>query len=166
MLKLPDIPIFTIFVSLIHFVVFKPNLIPMKRKFLWISGLVILIALFAFMWWRYYFVFGEGVKAGTLNFVVKKGYVFKTWEGRLIQEGFTTPTPGSMQSNEFEFSVTNDSIAVVLERSGGKFVELRYKEFLHPLPWRGMSNYVVTEILEVGDSSRKLNNMIPQQGVN
>lgn len=138
----------------------------MKHKFLWISGLVILIALFAFMWWRYYFVFGEGVKAGTLNFVVKKGYVFKTWEGRLIQEGFNTPTPGAMQSNEFEFSVTNDSIAVVLERSGGKFVELRYKEYLHPLPWRGMSNYVVTEILEVGDSNRQLNKVIPQQGIN
>jgi len=49
----------------------------MKRKFLWISGLIVLIVLFAFMWWRYYFVFGEGVKAGTLNFVVKKGYVFR-----------------------------------------------------------------------------------------
>lgn len=137
----------------------------MKSKYIWIITLLVLLVLAGFGWWRYYFVFGEGVKAGTLNFVVKKGYVFKTWEGRLIQEGFKTPTPGAMQSNEFEFSITSDSIAEVLERSGGKFVELRYKEYLNALPWRGMSNYVVTEILEVGDVNRQLNRVIPQQQV-
>ncbi len=123
----------------------------MKRKTVVIAGIVILVILAVFLWWRYYFVFGEGVKAGNLNFFVKKGYVFKTWEGRLIQEGFKTPAPGAMQSNEFEFSVKNDSIAAILERSGGRFVELRYKEYLNPLPWRGMSNYVVIEILELGN---------------
>lgn len=132
----------------------------MKRKIFWIGGLIVIILLAVFIWWRYYFVFGEGVKAGTLNFVVRKGYVFKTWEGRLIQEGFKTPTPGAMQSNEFEFSITNDSIAKVLELSGGKFVELRYKEFLHTLPWRGMSNYVITDVLVIQDA-RPLNNKIP-----
>lgn len=132
----------------------------MKRKTLWIGGLIILVLLTVFIWWRYFFVFGEGVKAGTLNFVVRKGYVFKTWEGRLIQEGFKTPTPGAMQSNEFEFSITNDSIAKELERSGGKFVELRYKEYLHALPWRGMSNYVITDVLVIQES-RTLNNKIP-----
>ncbi|MCK7540531.1 MAG: hypothetical protein MZV63_61380 [Marinilabiliales bacterium] len=75
-------------------------------------------------WWRHYFVFGEGVKAGDLNYLVRKGYIFKTWEGRLIQTGFKTPTPGAIQSNEFEFSITNDSLALVLERASGKFVEL------------------------------------------
>jgi len=124
-----------------------------KRKTIVIAGIIVVLILAVFLWWRYYFVFGEGVKAGTLNFVVRKGYVFKTWEGRLIQEGFKTPTPGAIQSNEFEFSVSNDSIAAVLERSGGRFVELRYKEYLHPLPWRGMSNYVVIEILELKSES-------------
>ncbi len=132
----------------------------MKRKIFWIGGLIVIILLAVFIWWRYYFVFGEGVKAGTLNFVVRKGYVFKTWEGRLIQEGFKTPTPGAMQSNEFEFSITNDSIAKVLELSGGKFVELRYKEFLHTLPWRGMSHYVITDVLVIQEA-RPINNKIP-----
>jgi hypothetical protein len=134
----------------------------MKRRTIIIISVIIIVILAVFLWWRYYFVFGEGVKAGTLNFVVKKGYVFKTWEGRLIQEGFKTPAPGSMQSNEFEFSVKSDSIAGVLERSGGRFVELRYKEYLHPLPWRGMSNYVVTEILMVDDRLNTKPGTIPQ----
>ncbi len=128
------------------------------KKILGIVLLIVVIVLAVIIWWRYYFVFGEGVKAGNLNFFVKKGYVFKTYEGRLIQDGFKSTTPGALQSNEFEFSVTNDSIAAILERNSGKEVELRYKEYLHPLPWRGMSNYVVIEVLkaENKDSSGKL----------
>jgi len=122
--------------------------IPMK-KFLQITTVIVLIAIGIIFWWRYYFVFGEGVKAGNLNFLVRKGYVFKTWEGRVIQTGFKTNVPGQIQSNEFNFSITNDSIAQILERAGGSDVELRYKEYLHPLPWRGMTNYVVVEILSV-----------------
>jgi len=123
------------------------------KKFLKIVLPVLIIILVAVFWWRYYFVFGEGVKAGNLNFVVRKGYIFKTWEGRIIQEGFKTPSPNQMQSNEFEFSILDDQIAQVLERYSGKFVELRYKEYLNAIPWRGNSNYIVTEILKVEDSA-------------
>ncbi len=119
------------------------------KKYIRIALIVLTLVLVIGFWWRYYFVFGEGVKAGNLNFFVKKGYVFKTYEGRLIQSGFKTATPGAMQSNEFEFSVTNDSLALLLERCSGKEIELRYKEYLHPLPWRGMSNYLVIELLKV-----------------
>jgi hypothetical protein len=119
------------------------------KKYIRIALIILILALVIGFWWRYYFVFGEGVKAGNLNFFVKKGYVFKTYEGRLIQSGFKTATPGAMQSNEFEFSVTNDSLALLLERCSGKEIELRYKEYLNPLPWRGMSNYVVIELLKV-----------------
>jgi hypothetical protein len=118
---------------------------------------VILILALAF-WWRYYFVFGEGVKAGNLNFFVKKGFIFKTYEGRLIQDGFKSATPGALQSNEFEFSVTNDSLAAILEHNSGKQVELRYKEYLHSLPWRGNSNYIVFEILR-SESGMDNNNL-------
>ena len=123
------------------------------KKFLKVGIPLIILILAVVFWWRYYFVFGEGVKAGNLNFVVKKGYIFKTWEGRIIQEGFKTPAPNQMQSNEFEFSIIDDQIAQVLERYSGKFVELRYKEYLNAIPWRGNSNYVVTEILKVEDRS-------------
>lgn len=119
------------------------------KKYFKVAILVLLIVAAGLFWWRHYFVFGEGVKAGDLNYLVRKGYIFKTWEGKLIQTGFKTTTPGAMQSNEFEFSLTNDSLATVLERASGKFVELRYKEYIRPLPWRGMSKFVVNEILDV-----------------
>jgi hypothetical protein len=135
----------------------------MNKKIIGIVVLVLLVAGMIWGWWRFYFVFGEGVKAGQLNFIVKKGYVFKTWEGRLIQEGLRTSKPGSIQSNEFEFSVENDSIAKVLELSGGKLVELRYKEHLHSIMWRGNSKYVVTEIVSIEDraATPKLQNTGP-----
>ncbi len=135
------------------------------KKVVTIGIVVILILAAAIFWWRHYFVFGEGVKAGDLNFLVKKGYIFKTWEGRLIQTGFKTPTPGAIQSNEFEFSVTDDSLAVILERASGKIVELRYKEYIAPLPWRGMSKYVVIEILEIKDSDGNRETLIPYQAI-
>lgn len=121
------------------------------KKYLGFGIVAVVIILAVVFWWRYYYVFGEGVKAGNLNFFVKKGYVFKTYEGRLIQTGLKTTTPGALQSNEFEFSVTHDSVAQVLERCSGKFVELRYKEYLNTVPWRGMSNYVVFEVVNVVD---------------
>ena len=128
------------------------------KKILRIGLLIVVVVLSLTCWWRYYFVFGEGVKAGNLNFFVKKGFVFKTYEGRLIQDGFKSATPGALQSNEFEFSVTSDSIAAILERNSGKVVELRYKEYLHTLPWRGMSTFVVIEVLkaEEGFSGSKI----------
>lgn len=121
------------------------------RRFVTITTLVIIVAAIALFWWRFYFVFGEGVKAGELNFVVKKGYIFKTWEGRLIQTGYKSQVPGSIQSNEFEFSVTNEAIAEKLKLSGGKVVELGYKEYLGTVPWRGQSKYVVDTIIRIID---------------
>jgi len=115
-------------------------------------GLVALAALAVWFFFKFYFVFGSGVKAGELNLFVYKGYVFKTYEGRLIQAGYKGNT-GTIQSNEFNFSVTDEKVAKQLERSAGKFVELHYKEYLGTLPWRGMTNYVVDSVLTVEDRS-------------
>src|SRR5918995_5688592 len=100
------------------------------RKILgWVTIIIIIILIIGF-WWKYYFVFGEGVKSGELNYVVKKGYLFKTYEGKLIQSGIRSRTPGTVQSYEFEFSVGDKSIAENLMLSSGKEVELHYKEYL------------------------------------
>lgn len=128
------------------------------------TGLVVLLIVAAgLFWWRHYFVFGEGVKAGDLNYLVRKGYIFKTWEGKLIQTGFKTPAPGAIQSNEFDFSIKNDSLALILERASGKFVEVHYKEYIKPLPWRGMSRYIVTDIISI--ENEKKENLIPYQSL-
>lgn len=131
------------------------------KKFAWISGLILIGAVGIFMWWKFYFVFGEGVKSGSLNYFVKKGVIFKTYEGRLVQEGFQSPTAGGLQSNEFKFSVVDPEVAKVLERSSGKILELRYEEYNGILPWRGVSNVVVTEVLTSGESGKAKESALP-----
>lgn len=127
-----------------------------KAKIFITIPLILLLVLGIWGYVRYYFVFGEGVKAGNINFIVKKGYVFKTWEGRLIQEGIKTAAPGALQNNEFDFTIENDSIAKILELNSGNFVELRYKEYNNAILWRGNSNYIVTEIVQITENpSRK-----------
>ena len=114
----------------------------------WLAIISIVVLLFLF-WWNYYFVFGEGVKSGELNYVVKKGNIFKTYEGKLIQSGFSSKTPGATQSYEFEFSVVNDSIASVLMNNSGNFFDLHYKEYKGSLPWRGYSEFIVDKIVSM-----------------
>mgnify|MGYP006923192869 CR=1 FL=1 len=117
------------------------------KKF-WIVTLLILLAVGAgAFYFRFYFVFGEGVKSGELNYVVKKGVIFKTYEGKLIQSGIRSKAAGSIQSYEFEFSVENQRIAERLMLEGGKVVELRYKEYFGALPWRGFTRFIVDSII-------------------
>ena len=111
--------------------------------------LILFIGLVIFIYFRFYFVFGEGSKAGELNFIVKKGYLFKTYEGRVIQTGYKSKVPGSIQSNEFEFSVVDEKVAQQLMSNSGAFMELHYKEYLGALPWRGMSRYIVDSIISI-----------------
>ena len=115
-----------------------------------ILGVILLLAAAGFVFFKFYYVFGDGVKAGELNLFVHKGYVFKTYEGRLIQAGYNSKNSSStIQSNEFNFSVTDEKVAKQLERCAGKFVELHYKEYLGKLPWRGMTTYVVDSIYSI-----------------
>ena len=114
---------------------------------------IVIVALAIFCYIKFYFVFGEGVKAGELNQIMYKGWVWKTYEGRLIQSGFKgAKTGGSIQSNEFDFSVVDKSIADSLMRCSGKNVEVHYKEYLGALPWRGVQKYVVDHILSVSQA--------------
>jgi hypothetical protein len=121
------------------------------KKFLTILLLSIIVIGGVWFAWHFYWVFGEGVKAGQLNNFMKKGFVFKTYEGKLIQTGLKGGVPGSVQSNEFRFSVTNESVAGKLMSNSGKEFELHYKEYMGALPWRGTTVFLVDSILSMRD---------------
>ena len=116
----------------------------------WVLILItIAVVLAAAFYFRFFFVFGEGVKSGELNYVVYKGVLFKTYEGKLIQTGIRSKTAGSIQSYEFEFSVEDEALARDLMLQGGKTLELHYKEYFGALPWRGFTKFVVDSIITV-----------------
>ena len=125
------------------------------KKGLWITFAIILIALSGFFYVKLYYVWGEGVKSGELNYVVYKGYIFKTYEGKLIQAGIRSAGTG-MESNTFEFSVSDPQVAEELMLAGGKEVDLHYREYLGAVPWRGNSRYVVDSIITIKDKIPEL----------
>lgn len=110
--------------------------------------IIVVLGLGIFFYVRFFWVFGTGTKAGTLNTFMNKGYVFKTYEGKIIQSGFKQ----NIQSNEFNFSVTSESVAKVLLNNAGREVEVHYKEYFGALPWRGMEKYVVDSVYQVRGS--------------
>jgi len=131
----------------------KPKRSLFKRVLTIIVIAGVLIAGIVF-WWNYLYVFGEGVKSGQLNYVVKKGNIFKTYEGKLIQSGFRSQPGSAVQSYEFMFSVVNDSIANVLMNNSGNYFDLHYKEYKGTLPWRGYTRYIVDKIINMEKPSR------------
>ena len=119
------------------------------RKHWVLITITIAAVLAAAAYFRFFFVFAEGVKSGELNYVVYKGVLFKTYEGKLIQTGIRSKAAGSIQSYEFEFSVENEALARELMLQGGKTLELHYKEYFGALPWRGFTKFVVDSIITV-----------------
>ena len=126
----------------------RPTKKRMRKGLLWFLGILIL-ALGVFIYVRFYYVFGTGVKSGELNYLVYKGVVFKTYEGKLIQSGFRADKPGGLQSNQFDFSVVDKKIAEQLMISSGKNVQLHYKEYFGTLPWRGYTKFIVDSIIMI-----------------
>lgn len=132
------------------------NLQPKKKKskkiLRWFL-LVVFVVLIGLIYWKYFFVLGEGVKAGELNYIIYKGVVFKTYEGKIIQTGFRADKPGGLQSNQFDFSVVDKDIANRLMTESGKQVQLHYKEYNGVLPWRGYTKYVVDSIISIEEKT-------------
>ncbi len=117
------------------------------RKFLGITILIVIVGFGLYFYIWYLNVYGEGVKSGQLNYLVRKGNIFKTYEGKLIQSGIRSRQPGSIQSYEFEFSVARKDVADRLMANSGKDFDLHYKEYRGTLPWRGYTVFIVDSIL-------------------
>jgi len=122
---------------------------PKTKKGLTIVTLIVILVFASVLFFKFYFVFGEGVKTGELNYVVRKGFIFKTYEGKLIQSRHINQPADTVQSKEFSFSVEDKVVADSLMRCSGKSVELHYQEYLGTLPWRGSDKFIVDKIVSV-----------------
>jgi hypothetical protein len=119
------------------------------KRFMRLLLVLLFAGLIVVVYFKYFYVFGDGVKSGHLNYAVKKGNIFKTYEGKLIQEGYKSRTAGVIQSYEFEFSVNSKRIYDILSANSGKLFDLHYKEYHGVVPWRGNSKYIVDSIISM-----------------
>ena len=105
--------------------------------------LLLLFFLLCFLvYWFFFNVYSDGESKGTLIKITHKGNVFKTDEGEMWLSCRNT-----LNAEKFYFSVTNDSVAILLKNLQDECVQLKYKQYRASLPWRGDSKYIVTGVV-------------------
>jgi hypothetical protein len=113
----------------------------MKKAIIW-TVIIFLISSVGYVYWNYYYVYESGSKEGILYSFSLKGSMFKTHEGVMIQPGLRSARAGGLNTNEFNFSVSDQVVADSLERVSSKQIKVHYKRYLKSLPWRGENNNV------------------------
>lgn len=121
------------------------------KKVITIVSAVLIVVLGIFLFYKFWFVYSTGVNEGDINYFQREGFIFKTYEGKMIQSGYNSKnTSSTIQSNEFKFSVEDERIAQQIDNASGRQIKLHWKRYLGTLPWRGNSQYVVDSIYSVG----------------
>jgi hypothetical protein len=114
----------------------------MRNFFRWVMTIAV-IGLLIFFYFRYFYNYSEGYRAGLLQKFSRKGNIFKTYEGELILSSVSSTNNVALASEKFLFSVSNDSLAARLDTLQGINVIVRYKQKHAAIFWRGDSPYIV-----------------------
>ena len=119
-------------------------------KIVTIMTTLAVVALVIFVYVKFFFVYSQGVNEGDINYFQNEGFIFKTYEGKMIQTGYNSRnSSATIQSNEFKFSVVDEQVAREIETNSSRQIKLHWKRYLGTLPWRGNSEYVVDSVVSV-----------------
>ncbi|MBK8686777.1 MAG: hypothetical protein IPN26_18355 [Bacteroidetes bacterium] len=110
------------------------------RKVIFLSILFLLLFGAGYIYWFYYNSFSDGTRDGVLYKFSRKGNIFKTYEGEMVQPGLRSVQGGAINTNNFFFSVSDVKLADTLDKCIGKSVKVHYIQYRKSLPWRG-ENY-------------------------
>ena len=116
----------------------------LKKTMQWIL-FILIIFLTVFIYWKYFFTFSEGYRAGLLQKFSHKGTFFKTYEGEMILSSVVSSANVALASEKFLFSVTDDSLAMKLDTIQGEYVIVHYRQKNGILFWKGDTKYFVDE---------------------
>jgi hypothetical protein len=120
-------------------------------RILLITAVVVGMVVFSFRYWG---VYDEGVRAGIVLRISKKGMLFKTYEGQLNLETFGALKGVNPIMEAFDFSVEGDEVQVVKELEAvalsGERVNLHYLRRYATFPWRGDTKYFIVKVERPG----------------
>ncbi len=116
-----------------------------KRVFKWVLFFVILF-LAGFIYWKYFYTYSEGYRAGLLQKFSNKGTFFKTYEGEMILSSVATSRDIAIASEKFLFTVTNKELVRQFDTLQGEMVIVHYIQKNAPVFWRGDSQYLVDSV--------------------
>ncbi len=116
-----------------------------KRFFKWLLFFIILF-LGLFIYWKYFYTYSEGYRAGLLQKFSSKGTFFKTYEGEMILSSVASTRDIAIASEKFLFTVTNKSLTRQFDTLQGENVIVHYRQKNGAVFWRGDSKYLVDSI--------------------
>jgi len=130
----------------------KSNWSVLKRKMKRILNYFIVIAGIAlgiFFYWKYFYTYSTGYRAGLLQKFSHKGNIIKTYEGEMILSSITSNANVALASEKFYFSVISAPLANQLDTIQGQMVIVHYKEKNGTLFWHGDSQYLVDSVKRI-----------------
>lgn len=117
--------------------------------------IILLIILIGGLTFMYFGIYDQGVRAGTVLRISKKGVIFKTYEGQLNLQSFGALKGATPFAETFDFSVEKSRPEVVRELEAvalsGERVNLHYIKRYIAFPWRGDTKYFVTQVEREGE---------------
>jgi len=110
------------------------------------------IIVFSVLYWG---VYDEGLRAGNVLRISKKGMLFKTYEGQLNLQTFGALKGANPIMESFDFSVESDEDTIIKDLEAvalsGERVNLHYIKRYAAFPWRGDTKYFITRVERVGN---------------
>ncbi|MCX6252337.1 MAG: hypothetical protein NTX61_16515 [Bacteroidetes bacterium] len=115
-----------------------------KTFYLFITLIIIVTGIF--IYWKYFYTYSDGYRAGLLQKFSHKGNIIKTYEGEMILSSVSSNMNVAIASEKFYFSVTNEKMAKQLDTMQGRMVIVHYKQKNGALFWHGDSGYLVDSV--------------------
>jgi hypothetical protein len=116
-----------------------------KLIFKWLLILIIIIG-GVFIYWKYFYTYSSGYRAGLLQKFSSKGTLFKTYEGEMILSSVSSTSNVALASEKFFFTLTNKSLIRQFDTLQGDMVIVHYNQKNSAVFWRGDSPYLVDSI--------------------
>ena len=120
----------------------------MRKTKTFLRWLLILIIIVGgiFIYWKYFYTYSEGYRAGLLQKFSSKGAIFKTYEGEMILSSISSTREVALASEKFFFTLTNKSLIRQFDTLQGDMVIVHYKQKNSSVFWRGDSPYLVDSV--------------------
>ncbi len=117
-----------------------------KKIFRWLLFLLV-IFLGIFIYWKYFYTYSEGYRAGLLQKFSNKGTFFKTYEGEMILSSVASNRDIALASEKFLFTMINRALVRQFDTLQGENVIVHYQEKKGAVFWRGDSRYLVDSVM-------------------
>jgi hypothetical protein len=116
-----------------------------KKVIKWLLILIVIIG-GILIYWKFFYTYSEGYRAGLLQKFSHKGAIFKTYEGEMILSSISSTRDVAIASEKFQFSVISKNLVRQFDTLQGAMVIVHYRQKNRPVFWRGDSPYLVDSI--------------------